>query len=127
MASGQNSGLDSVYFYLRCWLCPVPFKGCEANLKQLLEKSRAKLTSSKFKVPEDAESSFLSESLERERCVVHHLIMLQEFLFQPSSEKLSEVSKQLENGRSNIQGQKGSIIFVKQLIVLSQIVADGQN
>ena len=97
MASGLNSGLDSVYFYLRCWLCPVPFKGCEANLKQLLEKSAGKLTSSKFKVAAaedgaESSSSFLPESLERERCVANHLRMLQEFLFQPSTDKLSEVS-----------------------------------
>ena len=40
---------------------------------------------------EDGDGSFLSESRERERCIVHHLRMVQEFLFVESTDNLSEV------------------------------------
>ncbi|XP_032668452.1 protein SMG5 isoform X2 [Odontomachus brunneus] len=34
IAGGKNYGLDAVYHYMRCALCPEPFEGVEGNLKR---------------------------------------------------------------------------------------------
>lgn len=40
LAGSSYYGLDAVYYYIRCIVCPTPFDGAHSNLMRLFEKNR---------------------------------------------------------------------------------------
>ena len=100
LASNENFGLDSVYFYLRCLISDIPFKGCEQNLQSLFQQNTNKLNKIETRHVEDddqAEDNMTPKEA-CERSVMYLLMLIQELVFEEGTKRLSQFcQKALQN------------------------------
>ena len=92
LAYNQNFGLDSVYYYLRCLISDVPFKGCEANLQSLLQQNTNKLNKIETSYVESNDESEDNMTAKEacERSVMYLIILVQELLFEEGTKRMSQ-------------------------------------
>ena len=90
LATNQNFGLDSVYYYLRCLASSNPFKGCEANLQSLFQQNTNKLNKIETRHVDDQSEDNISANEACERSVIYLLRLVQELLFEEGTKRLSQ-------------------------------------
>ena len=90
LASSQNFGLDSLYYYLRCLTCTIPFKGCEPNLQGLFQKNTNQINKLETRYSEEDSFDSISQKEECERSVIYLLRLVQELMFEESTKRLAQ-------------------------------------